>query len=106
MTIVEDQFNQLCIKYFNIRKMKMTSEEGLKYFDNNSLYLVYIDANHSYPEFKKDLISWLPKIKNRGWVSFHDFNSKHHPGVKKAVLEILGEPDMIFKDSSGLKRIV
>ena len=106
MSIVEAQFDKLCKQYTNINKWKMTSEEGAKKFEDESVQFVYIDALHTYDGVKKDLKLWYPKIKKGGFISGHDYDSKHHPGVKIAVDEFLGGVNERFPDSSWIKRKV
>lgn len=91
-------------KFKNVKLIKGISWESSDHFDDESLDLVFIDANHNYSSVKKDIDSWLPKIKRIGWISGHDF-SLHFPGVIKAVLEkfnwdelnILGDSVWAFK---------
>ena len=44
---------------------------------------MFIGANHTYEEVKKDLGAWYPKIKKGGWITGHDYVAD----VKKAVDE-------------------
>lgn len=74
-----------------------------KFFDN-SINLVYIDGDHSYEAVKRDIELYLPKIRNRGILSGHDYHTTW-PGVMKAVNETLGTPDKVFQDSSWMKII-
>lgn len=104
MKLVEEQFDLLLTEYDNIYKHKMKSDEAVNLFRDHSLDLVYVDALHTYAGVKNDIMNWLDKVKNNGWIAGHDYGSKHHPGVKKAVLEFF-KPDMIFKDTSWIKRI-
>jgi len=63
-----------------------TSKPG--YFD-----LVFIDANHRYVYAKQDLMLWDPLLKQDGIFAGHDYYGgadARHPGVKKAVDEIIG----------------
>jgi hypothetical protein len=46
---------------------------------------VYIDANHTHEEVKKDIQAWLPKIKKGGIISGHDYGGWE--GVTQAVNE-------------------
>lgn len=46
--------------------------EYLKSLDNNSLDIVFIDANHNYFNVFNDFISIENKVKNGGLVFFHD----------------------------------
>tara|TARA_Y100000004_G_C8911674_1_gene411194 strand:- start:334 stop:915 length:582 start_codon:yes stop_codon:yes gene_type:complete len=52
-----------------------------KYFD-----FIYIDANHTYEDVKKDILSYLPKTNTL--IGGHDYNPGVWDGVVKAVDEI------------------
>lgn len=67
---------------------KMMSHEAVKQVKDKSLDFVFIDGDHSYDGCRKDIILWLPKIKNGGFISGHDYNHPRLPGVKKAVNEM------------------
>jgi predicted O-methyltransferase YrrM len=49
---------------------------------------VFIDADHEYDSVVKDINAWLPKIKQGGIISGHDYFNPC--GVKKAVDEKFG----------------
>jgi hypothetical protein len=104
MKKVEAQFDALCLKKRNIKKQKSSSEEAVKCFEDLSLDTVYIDGNHNYKPVREDILRWLPKVKLGGFICGHDYNSKHFPGVRKAVNETLGEPVATFRDSSWVVR--
>jgi hypothetical protein len=53
--------------------IRTKSDIASKFFENNSLDFVYIDANHSYEFVKQDLNLWYPKVKKGGWVMGHDY---------------------------------
>jgi len=59
---------------------------------DNSLDLIFIDANHSYEYLLEDIKIWTPKVKKDGLIIGHDYNPKTFPGVVKAVHEV-------FKDN-------
>jgi hypothetical protein len=61
--------------------------------------VLYIDGAHDYENVKLDIELWKDKAKY--FICGHDYCDKF-PGVVKAVNEILGEPDKIFKDTSWL----
>ena len=65
---------------------KEYSVDGAKLFDDSSVDLVFIDANHTYEHVKEDIEAWYPKIRDGGILSGHDF-SGDFPGVEKAVRE-------------------
>jgi predicted O-methyltransferase YrrM len=55
--------------------------------EDGSLDFVFIDGDHTYEACKRDIIAWLPKVKEGGWITGHDYHV--FPGVKKAVDELL-----------------
>lgn len=94
----------LMSKYPNkILKMKSSSDLACQFLLNEDFDLVYIDANHYYEPCKKDIVNYLPKVKKGGWIGGHDYKMD---SVKRAVNEILGEPDYVFADSSWLKKVL
>jgi len=95
-------------KYFDknlkgrkITKLKMPMNKAISYLP--SLDFVYIDGSHSYKWVKDDILSSLKVIKKGGIIAGHDYSSKYKDRVVKAVNEILGVPDKIYKDNSWLK---
>ncbi|MFX0132421.1 MAG: class I SAM-dependent methyltransferase [Candidatus Hodarchaeota archaeon] len=64
----------------NIRSILKDSEDAFSNFDDNSIDLILIDGNHSFPQVEKDYKLWFPKIKKDGVILFHDVD-KDHPGV-------------------------
>ena len=105
MNEVEMFFDEAIKDKENIKKCKMSSSDASLNFSEGELDLVYIDGNHTYDAVKEDIKLWLPKIKTGGFITGHDYHGKHFPGVTKAVNEILGEPDKIFKDTSWLVKV-
>jgi predicted O-methyltransferase YrrM len=67
------------------------SDESAARFENASVDLVFIDADHSAQWVERDLRAWLPKVRPGGIVSGHDYGSKRHPDVKPVV-------DRFFRD--------
>lgn len=67
--------------------------ESEKYPDNY-FDIVYIDASHDYESVKKDIIAWLPKVKDGGIICGDDYVGGW-PGVVKAVNEVIGEVQVI-----------
>lgn len=51
----------------------------------NELDFVFVDAGHTEQAVLADLEVWTPKVRPGGWIIGHDYGSKHHPGVKRAV---------------------
>ena len=47
--------------------------------------LLHVDANHMEEGIKEDCELWLPRVRRRGEVCFHDYGSEIYPGVQKWV---------------------
>ena len=103
MKKVEAQFNEVAKMYKHIFKKKGKSLDIAKDFIDGGIDMVYIDAIHQYKPVKDDIKTWLPKIVKGGILAGHDYGSKHFPGVKKAVNEMIGKPDKVFSDTSWIK---
>lgn len=78
-------------EHFNVIVGK--SDESSKFFEDNSVDVIFIDAGHSYDAVIRDIKSWLPKIKDGGIMSGHDYIN--WSGVNTAVNEIFNEVDKI-----------
>lgn len=87
------------------RYVKGDSSETSAMFNQHSIDLVFIDANHTYEFVKRDIEAWTPKIKKGGILAGHDYgNDGYRPyqGVYDAVNElfpgIVDEQYMISDD--------
>lgn len=94
----ELDFDIVCKYARNIIKLKMTSLEASRLFENKSLDWVYIDGDHRYRPVTLDIRAWLPKCKLA--ICGHDYAIS---SVKSAVDNCLGKPDLTFKDTSWIK---
>lgn len=77
-----------------IKPIRKTSVDASKDFEDNSLFAVFIDAQHEYEPVKEDIQHWLPKVKSGGILCGHDY----HPswkGVMDAVDEVLGAENIV-----------
>lgn len=61
----------------NIVKIRKTSVEAAKDFEDESLDAVYIDAEHDEESVRADIRAWRPKIKRGGILCGHDFVLPH-----------------------------
>ncbi len=61
------------------------SVKAAERFEDKSIDLVFVDADHSARAVFADLTAWVPKVKPGGVISGHDYGSRNHPGVKPAV---------------------
>ena len=68
--------------------LRMDNREAANILPND-LDLVYIDANHTYKEVKKDIEAWYPKVRAGGILSGDDYH--YYDGVVKAVDEFVRE---------------
>lgn len=81
-------------------KGRLSLEKNVGFFNNLEILegestqfardvdMVFIDADHEYESVLKDIQTWRPHAKKL--ICGHDWDWE---GVKKAVLETLGEPD-------------
>ncbi len=70
-----------------VRFARLSSDQGSRLFEDDSLDVVFIDADHSYEAVKDDFRYWLPKVKPGGLLCGHDYSEKDNPGVVQAVNE-------------------
>lgn len=53
--------------------IKNFSVDASKQFEDNSIDLIFIDADHSYESAKEDIGVWYPKVRSGGILSGHDY---------------------------------
>ena len=103
----EFSFDKMIQNYKNVYKVKKSSVEASKDFEDGSLDLVYIDAAHDYNSVKQDILTWLPKIKKGGFIAGHDYRYDPNIGVYEAVNDIFVNDYKInsFPDSSFIIKL-
>ena len=94
---IEKCYDENIKNYPNINKVKSDARLVIDNYEDKSLDLVYIDANHNYEDVKKDLLMWEKKVKDGGWLCGHDYTLI---GVIQAISEIFGINPVTFDDSS------
>ena len=92
----EKVFTEKMEKYDNVTKIRKLSMDAVNDFENESLDAIYIDGNHRYDSVCNDIIKWLPKLKNGGIISGHDY----YENIKLAVDNTLGIPLKLYTDKS------
>lgn len=101
---VYDKFIELTLDIPNIVNFRLKSDEGIivlkRKFD-----FVYIDGVHTYDQVKKDIINYLPLIKENGFIGGHDYIEFWKDSVVKAINETMFRPDKVFCDGSWVKKI-
>jgi len=103
MNYAEAKFDCMMKQYNNIVKYKLKSTESISKFENNSVDLIYIDSDHSAENVQKEIVSWLPKIKNNGYVAGHDINL---PTVFNVVTKYFDPTYLeLFNDTSWIVNI-
>lgn len=85
--ILENKFSNKVIV------VKDTSSNFLSSLDDQSLDIVYIDADHSYEGVKKDLVLSYNKVKDGGLICGHDYTNRFE-GVIRAVNEFCVEKQL------------
>lgn len=70
--------------------LRETSTDGARFFADNSIDLVFIDADHSEECVTADIKAWWPKVKWGGILAGHDYENGDDPGVKAAVDKAFG----------------
>ena len=76
------------------------SDEAKDKIADNSIDLLFIDGNHGYPQVKKDLENYWPKVKTGRVLLGHDYNTVHL-GVMQAADEVFGKEKLtLLKNSS------
>ena len=90
----------------NVGLIKATSDDAIEHglILNTNVDFVYIDGLHTYAQVKKDIQNYLPLIKQGGFIAGHDYHPNWQ-GVVDAVNEQFGSPDMVFNDTSWIKRV-
>lgn len=71
-----------------VQVLRMFSVDAATMVTDDTLDFVFIDANHSYDYVRQDILAWMPKVKDGGIISGHDYNPRW--GVKQAVDELFG----------------
>jgi precorrin-6B methylase 2 len=78
----------------NLKVYKADSLEAAREFEDKSIDMVFIDADHSYEAVKADIEAWLPKVKRL--ICGHDYDPEYYAGLVKAVDEKFGKVNSIY----------
>ena len=57
----------------NVSVYQMTTDEAALLFQDKTVDLVFIDADHIHPAIDSDIINWYPKVKAGGMFGGHDY---------------------------------
>jgi len=87
-----DAIKENIVGYDNITILPGLSKDASELFEDAYFDLILVDADHSYDGVMADIRTWWPKLKVKGYMLFHDFNTSKE-GVQRAVLEVFGKHD-------------
>ena len=68
---------------------RMPSNKAAEQFADSHFDCVFIDMDHKYDSIYADIGYWYPKVKLGGYIAGHDYNEEVHPGVFRAVNELI-----------------
>jgi len=77
-----------------VHPLVMDSQMASRIFADGILDLVFIDGDHRHEYIKKDIVSWLPKLKDGGILSGHDcegYYTQYPEEVRRTINEHLGD---------------
>jgi len=78
-----------------IKSIKSKSLDACKYFEDESIDMIYIDGSHEYQDVLDDIKSWYPKLKSGGIMYGDDY--PYFDGVRRAVDEYFGDNKSIVQ---------
>lgn len=85
-SVVDFESNMsMAIGYYNTKQG--CSPEAAESYEDDSLDFVWIDALHTYEHCRADILAWLPKIRDGGYIGGHDYAEEN--GIARAVDELL-----------------
>lgn len=79
--------------HYRVMFEKVDSFVAAKNFEDESIDMCFIDANHEYDFVRKDIEAYLPKIKKGGTLAGHDWS---YPGVKNALIDLYEDMGLNF----------
>ena len=86
-----------------INPIQSLSAPAASLYKDKSLDFIFIDADHNYEGIKKDLIAWIPKMKDGATMAGHDYTT--WKGVETAVNEFFGKRNVTIIESSWIVKL-
>ena len=74
-----------------INVIRTWSTDAARLFDENSVSLVVLDADHTYEWVSAEIRAWRPKLTAEGVMGGDDYHDAEYPGVVQAVQEVYGD---------------
>lgn len=94
--ILENNLRQFSF-YDKVEIIDAPSTQAVTRFDDNSLDVVFLDADHRYKWIKEDIERWIPKVKPGGILCGHDCEVVLSEGVESLM--------KVYKDYDTIKEI-
>lgn len=88
---------------WSVNVVHAKSVEAAATYAEQSVDVVYIDADHEYESVSADIDAWLPKVRSGGFIGGHDYHDGFL-GVRRAVDERM-TLWATFCDSSWIARV-
>lgn len=76
---MKEYFNNIKEYSMNITTLPFKSFEVVDLIKDNSIYLLFIDGEHTYEAVKRDFEMFLPKVVSKGYIVIHDIEFKGNP---------------------------
>lgn len=80
--------------------LRMDSVAAAAKFSDKSLAFVYLDGDHSYDGFRRDLMAWWPKVQSGGILAGHDYYDRPPFRVRSALCSMTNGPCGITHEPS------
>lgn len=93
------QFKNNCKKFIDsgkIEYVKGKTQDVVDKFEDGTFDIILIDADHSYSGVYGDINAYLPKLKEKGYLVFHDYGCGMWTGVKQAADQATNENKIEF----------
>lgn len=87
-----------------VNLIKDSSLHAASRYSDKSIDFCFIDGSHEYNDVKKDILAYLPKMKDGAILAGHDY-SDWWGGVIKAVDEVLGKGNIRVSRASWIYRV-
>lgn len=78
-----------------VNQLTGDSSESAARYEDQSLDLVFIDADHSPEAVERDIRAWLPKLRPGGMIAGHDAQG---PGVIRALTRVFGGAHQVDRE--------
>lgn len=101
---VYEEYKTRTSPFSNIKTIVKTSDDAVEDLKQDKYDFIYIDGIHQYENVLRDIQTYLPLVKEGGIIGGHDYGGPWK-GVEKAVDEVFGKPDKVFKDTSWIKQL-